>query len=110
MVVVIAILAAITIVSYNGMQQKALNSKAVVSVDVFKKALMLYALDHGSYPSYSASTICLGGGYPDKNGDGVGDCVVTASGVAEVSQVLPANDPLVEIIGNQPSIGGGPYR
>lgn len=44
-VVVIAILAAITIVSYNGIQQRALNSASLSTVDVVRdKALTWYAL------------------------------------------------------------------
>ena len=53
-VVVIAILAAITIVAYNGIQVKAWNSKAVSNVDIYRKALMTYAVENNGYPSYAA--------------------------------------------------------
>ena len=109
-VVVIAILAAITIVSYNGIQQNAYNAKSIANADVYKKALLIYAAENGSYPMYPKNVACLGGGYPDKNGDGVGDCVVTTSGGVQASQVSIADDPLTAIIGGQPILGDGPYR
>ena len=109
-VVVIAILATITVVAYNGIQQSAYNSKAVANTDTYKKALMLYAAENGSYPTYPTASTCLGGGYPDKNGDGVGDCIVGADGVVQASQIPSADDPLNSTIGGQPNMGDGQYR
>lgn len=108
-VVVIAILATITVVAYNGIQVRAWNSKAVSNVDVYRKALMAYAVENNSYPSYGAYSVCLGGGYPDKNSNGVGDCVVNADGTVTASQVAGSSDPLNSVIGKQPTIGDGPY-
>lgn len=108
-VVVIAILAAITIVAYNGIQVKAWNSKAVSNVDIYRKALMAYAVENNGYPSYAAYSVCLGGGYPDKNSDGIGDCVVNADGSVTASQVTGSSDPLNTVLGKQPTIGDGPY-
>jgi len=108
-VVVIAILATITIVTYNGIQQRAWNARAVASADAYKKLLMLYAVDNGSYPTYPASQVCLGSGYPDKNGDGKGDCVVESSGTVITSELLPADDPLISVTKSRPVVGDGPY-
>ena len=56
-IVVIAILAAISIVAYNGIQTRAENSKTVNAVAAWTKALQMYKVDNGEYPStYS----CLG--------------------------------------------------
>lgn len=112
-VVVIAILAAITVVAYNGIQERAWNSRVVANANTMQKALMIYQGENGSYPDYSGiasnEQVCLGGGYPDKNSDGIGDCVVAADGVVHASQVSAADDPLAEIIGSQPTLGDGPY-
>jgi prepilin-type N-terminal cleavage/methylation domain-containing protein len=56
-VVVIAILAAITIVSYNGISTRAENTKTVSAVAAWAKALHMYKTDTGDYP---ATNSCLG--------------------------------------------------
>lgn len=72
-IVVIAILAAITIVAYNGIQTRANNTQTVDAVKQFVKAYHAYALDNGDYPTVSG---CLGSGYP-------GPFCLSQSGVAE---------------------------
>lgn len=64
-IVVIAILAAITIVVYNGIQARAENTKTTSAVEVYVKALSLYATDNGLYPQYNYP--CLGGVSPCAN-------------------------------------------
>jgi len=49
-IVVIAILAAITIVAYNGIQGRADLSRRQTDLKNITKALALYHTDHGSYP------------------------------------------------------------
>ncbi|MHB1008167.1 MAG: type II secretion system protein [Propionibacteriaceae bacterium] len=46
-VVVIAILAAITVVAFNGIQQRARDSVRADDLATIKKALLLYQVDHG---------------------------------------------------------------
>lgn len=58
-IVVIGILAAITIVAYNGVQAKARNTQTISSTNAYVKALKLYAVDNGVYPGPS-SYFCLG--------------------------------------------------
>jgi type II secretory pathway pseudopilin PulG len=58
-IVVIGILAVITLVAYNGVQTRGENSKTVNVVVAYAKALSLYAVDNGSYPS-TAQYPCLG--------------------------------------------------
>jgi prepilin-type N-terminal cleavage/methylation domain-containing protein len=60
-IVVIAILAAITIVAYNGIQTRARNSQIISGVNAYRKAIELYAVDAGAYPSVTG---CLGADYP----------------------------------------------
>ena len=63
-IVVIAILAAITIVAYNGIQTRAKNTKTINAATAWIKALRLYEADNGDYPTV---TSCLGTTttYPD---------------------------------------------
>ena len=58
-IVVIAILAAITIVAYNGIQVRAENTKTVQGVSQYVKAIHNYNSLKGSYPVESAYP-CLG--------------------------------------------------
>lgn len=60
-IVVIAILAAITVVAYNGIQTRANNTQTISGVKEFIKAYNAYATENGDYP---AATGCLGEGYP----------------------------------------------
>lgn len=50
-IVVIGILAAITIVAYNGIQQRAKTSAVNVGISQAAKKIALYQVDNGSYPS-----------------------------------------------------------
>lgn len=70
-IVVIGILAAITIVAYNGIQRRAYNSTQATSVSAYLKLLSLYRTDKGNYPS---AVTCLGLNNVDTNGNGVKDC------------------------------------
>lgn len=71
-VVVIGILAAITIVAYNGIQQRARDSARKSDIGVIQKALELYHIDNGGYPN------CSGGTY--LAGQGRGACDTSTSG------------------------------
>lgn len=62
-IVVIGILAAITIVAYNGIQQKARNVQTVNAISNYTKALMHYASETGTYPAVRSPLSCLGVGY-----------------------------------------------
>lgn len=57
-IVVIAILAAITIVAYNGIQQRARDSQRQSDVKTIVKALELYYVDNGQYPSSGCAIAC----------------------------------------------------
>ena len=50
-IVVIAILAAISIVAYNGIQQRARDSQRDVDIVAVVKALELYYIDNGQFPA-----------------------------------------------------------
>ncbi len=61
-IVVIAVLASISVVAYNGIQQRSRNAKELAAVKMYLKALHAYALDNGAYPDANNSG-CLGEGY-----------------------------------------------
>lgn len=55
-IVVIGILAAITIVAYNGIQKRASDTRRQSDIDIITKSLELYYIDNGRYPAGSGST------------------------------------------------------
>ena len=66
-IVVIAILAAISIVAYNGIQSRAENTKSLSAVSSWAKGLQLYKIHNGDYPNINT---CLGdtNTYTDSHG------------------------------------------
>ena len=54
-IVVIAILAAISIVAYTGIQQRARDAQRANDIATITKALELYYIDHGRFPTASGS-------------------------------------------------------
>ena len=64
-IVVIAILAAISIVSYNGIQARARNTARLTMAENTIKLLELYKATYGDYPTLEAGKgYCVGTGYP----------------------------------------------
>lgn len=61
-IVVIGILAAITIVAFNGIQQRSKNTQTVNAMASYVKLLNLYKADEGTHPQ--VTDVCLGTGYP----------------------------------------------
>ena len=59
-IVVIGILAAITIVSFNGVQQRANSSKTVAALGAWMKIVSLYKAENSRWPGAGS---CLGEGY-----------------------------------------------
>lgn len=62
-IVVIGILAAITIVAYNGIQVRAENNKTIVATEAYIKAIKMYEVDKGEVP-HDGMDSCIGVGYP----------------------------------------------
>ncbi|RYF27587.1 MAG: type II secretion system protein [Chloroflexi bacterium] len=60
-IVVIGILAAITIVAFNGIQQRARNTQVITGVNAYVKALKQYQAINSEYPPQAG---CMGAGYP----------------------------------------------
>lgn len=63
-IVIIAILAAITVVAYNGIQTRANNSSRISEYNQWMKTFELYKIDNGTYPTMPVGGYCLGTGFP----------------------------------------------
>lgn len=59
-IVVIAILAAISVVAYTGIQNRARDSQRMTGMKSIERALELYRVDNGSYPTCSNSVYVPG--------------------------------------------------
>ncbi len=73
-VVVIGVLAAITIVAYNGIQERARNTAKYQAASNYEKALAVYSSENSAYPPMGAGSVCLGAGYTVRSPDTVGSC------------------------------------
>jgi prepilin-type N-terminal cleavage/methylation domain-containing protein len=61
-IVIIAILAAVTLVAYNGITQRASNAQTIQAAGEYMKAYTLYAQEHSSYSGIDIDG-CLGNSY-----------------------------------------------
>lgn len=58
-IIVIAILATISVVAFNGIQQRARDAARASHMELIAKALEMYYIDNGSYPSVSTGRPCV---------------------------------------------------
>ena len=72
-IVIVAVLAAVSIVAYNGLQTRAYNTRIISGVKQYKNALLAYKAAYDKYPDFQSS-VCLGEGYKDRDGNGNPDC------------------------------------
>lgn len=86
MIVVIAILAMITIVAYNGMQSRANNTRTAAVVESYVKILDMYRADNGDFPKL---TSCLGTGYASATCRGDGGSYVEDHGGMNSTYLKP---------------------
>lgn len=124
-VVVIAILASITVVAYNGIQQRAVNAAFLTKVDTYEKAIRLYQTTNGTFPStmYDPDAagpqaaapymICLGDTYPAAPGFNVGYCTGSEfldSSDPQASAVMPSvTTNLLTVVKNLPDVSTQAY-
>lgn len=82
-IVVIAILAAITIVSYNGITARATETQIVTEAKQAVTLLKAFYAENGHYPAITNSqgSVCIGEGFTNYVGDSNGDCWDTQSSV-----------------------------
>jgi prepilin-type N-terminal cleavage/methylation domain-containing protein len=62
-IVVIGVLAAITVVAYNGVQQRAQNTQRITAAKDWQKIITGYTSTNGKYPFSGSWHSCLGSGY-----------------------------------------------
>jgi prepilin-type N-terminal cleavage/methylation domain-containing protein len=93
-IVVIAILAAISIVSYNGIQQRARNTQVTAGVNQYLKAIQSYYVINSAYPTDSG---CLGSNYPNDQcwlTNGSASRVVNSALDSRLSEFIPSKPTL----------------
>lgn len=73
-IVVIGILAAVTTVTYNGVQNRALNAARYQEVKTWHNMLQAYVTQEGRLPPVPDGNYCLGTGFPDGDGVAGGEC------------------------------------
>ena len=100
-IVVIAILAAITIVAYNGVRQRASNTSRIAAARGYVTLLSLYYTTNGTYP-FTSGHYCLGNGFPDVNSDGVGDCYDALAGSTWFTSVSSSVNTQLMTVGTLP--------
>ena len=101
-IVVVGILAAITLVSYTGIQNNAYNANIINVVQSYTNALKAYTSINDSYPPVPSEAvpsdddrICLGIGYTDHNSDTIPDC---GNSDYPSREYTPFNDELKKLI------------
>lgn len=75
-VVVIAILATITVVSYNGISARATNARVVTAAKSYATLIEMYKQETGNYPNVEAEYVCLPGTYTAGDGFSTDTCEI----------------------------------
>lgn len=107
-IVVIAILAAITLISYNGIVNRAKSAEVLSRVDAYTKAIRLYQAQNSAFPPItqaetgSLTTACIGtaSDYPATANLASGQCYKEGAATASTSATL--NTQLSAFIGSAP--------
>ena len=98
-IVVIAILAAITIVGYNGIQIRAENTKTVAGVNQAVKLMRIYKEINGSYPSAGGNSYaCIGSGYASQV------CATATDGVTPSISEISSFSSALQSVGTLPQL------
>lgn len=90
-IVVIAILAAITVVAYNGIQTRAENTKTITAVSAYARAIRSYASINGAYPVTGVGVFACLGTPPSAKCGNVTDATSGACGGDTVPAVTVAS-------------------
>ena len=93
-IVVIAILAAITVVAFNGVQQRGRDSRRVADMNAISKALELYKAQNGRYPTVNYTGLGGQGGWESSAREASGQFLheLRSYGLSNGTPVDPVND------------------
>lgn len=112
-IVVIAILASITVVAYNGVTVRARNTARLSAVSSAEQSVLL-AVTANSAATVAAAIdddggwgACVGTGHPDLDGDGKPDCGRYGTGSSYVLEVASVNN-LLKAAGSLPNMSSYP--
>lgn len=103
-IAVIGILAAITIMAFNGVQARAENNKTIAAVNQDVKLLTMYKTINNSYPATSPGYACIGTGYSG------GICHTQADGVTAAAQEQAAFNTALRTVGTIPNASTAPLQ
>lgn len=87
-IVVIAILATISVVAYDNVQERAYNARVTSVMNTYGKALQMYHVDHGEFPVLT-DAVCLGNAqdYPANDDFPAGACQAYKDSQGNISYV-----------------------
>ena len=119
-IVIIGVLAALVIVAYNGIQQRANNTQTIDAVSKYVRVVMMYAQDKGDYPrtsTVSANTnACLGKNYSYSSNTCAHTVATVVCGTGQATVTSAFNTKLEEYINTFPDPSpqivtwcGGPF-
>ena len=103
-IVVVAILAAITITAFNGIQQRARNNARISSAVAITKAIDAYTIQTGAALPVP---VCVPTGGTDYSGDGIPDCSTLSSSSGRWSEKATFNTALANAGFTNFSYAGG---
>lgn len=112
-IVVIAILAAITIVAYNGIQTRAENTKTVQAAGEWTKILSAYAAAYGQYPLSAAAPCLSESGTTCARTSGTTNCFgtgTTASNVTYIQEINKVATTLPQASSQEIDCNGAKYK
>lgn len=115
-IVVIGVLAAITIVAYNGIQARAENTKTANGVGAYVKSMMAYAQINGTYPG-AGNYRCVKDDKDNNLCSQVGTQAATCFGRGSAARNSSFDSDISTIVNTLPTVssqsmtcGGQPYR
>ncbi|HEY1085262.1 MAG TPA: prepilin-type N-terminal cleavage/methylation domain-containing protein [Candidatus Saccharimonadales bacterium] len=105
-IVVIAILASISTVAFNGVQDSARSAKMLAAIDAYTKGVQIYKSTNGNFPNptpgSNVTLACLGP-YPAKGVFGANSCV-NGNGTDAAFSNTTLNTQFSSVLGNLPDV------
>ena len=96
-IVIIGILATVAVNAVSDAIDRASNVRTIAGISSYRDAIIAYGLENNDYPWQWNS--CVGVGYEDVTGDGIGDCVWPESRAWGTAENATFVQPLADILG-----------